>query len=105
MNIHFPLFMVLLSLFHGEEVSMHSSSTVRTAEYRSVDFSPDESISGIFFNNPASVQGKLGDLMPLLDREASLPFVYVLSYDSKQYLKMVFHPGDVEGSRYQEERS
>jgi hypothetical protein len=93
MNIHFTAFMVLLSLGHGKEISIPSSSTFPIAEGQSMDFVPDESVSGMFFEDPASVQNKLGDLMPLLDRDAPLPFIYIFSHDSKQYLKLVFHPG------------
>ena len=62
----------------------------------SVLFSPDTTINGqLFLCNPSSIKTHFGNIMPLLDKNTDLPDVYILNNTEQQYLRMIFHPGNV----------
>ncbi len=55
----------------------------------------DTSINGqIFLRAPDSIIKSLGDIVPLIDFNADLPYAYILNNSQDQYLKMYFYPGD-----------
>jgi len=64
----------------------------------SLKFIPDISVNGIFLEEHFTVESQIGDLMQFINREESLPSVYVFNNDSSQYLKLIFHPGGVKNS-------
>ena len=54
----------------------------------------DTSINGLLFlNNAASIQSVFGNIMPLTNKNADLPYLYVISNKKKEYLKLVVFPG------------
>ncbi|MFZ4401825.1 MAG: hypothetical protein ACOYO1_17480 [Bacteroidales bacterium] len=54
---------------------------------------PDTSINELSLINSTSIFNSLGDLMPYLDKDKDIPFVFILSKDKKQYFKLSFFPG------------
>ena len=58
-------------------------------------FIPDISIDKkIFLNYPISIENLFGNIMPLMERNAEFPYVYMINNEGDQYLKMIFLPGN-----------
>ncbi|MEO6903376.1 MAG: hypothetical protein ABI315_09495 [Bacteroidia bacterium] len=60
---------------------------------------PDISINKqLFLQNPESVEKVFIDIMPLLNKEAEFPDLYMFNNNKKEYLRMVLFPGSSKNS-------
>ena len=72
-----------------------ASNNETKAEVQRDIFVPDTAINNkIFLRNSSSVEKSVGDLMPFIAQEESLPDVYLSSQSGSEYLKLLFSPGD-----------
>jgi hypothetical protein len=100
MRIISPTLLVSLSLVVAcgqSKPSENKQEQVKTEkmEITEIVFKPDSTInSQIFLHNPSSTVKVLGDIMSLIDADEALPSAYFKSQNGKEYLKVVFFPGN-----------
>lgn len=88
------LFIILLSFYFSI-----STSQIFGQNKEKNHLSPDISINKeVFLRNPISVENVFGNISLLMNQDKNFPYVYFINRTKKQYLKMVFFPGDVKNS-------
>ena len=104
MNSSFLLSLVFSSLFIQSCRESNFKSNQHLVQEQSklnkmLNILPDTSINSVLFlNNSSSIQKVFGDVMPLLNKEADLPDLYMFSNSKQEYLRLVFLPGSSKNS-------
>lgn len=63
---------------------------------------PDTAIAKtIGLGNYQLIEAAFSDLMPYVDRDADLPYVYLSNKTETQFAKLIFHPGGIKNSFYE----
>lgn len=104
--MHYKIILVLSGLLFNSFVSIGSGSNglrldrdITDSDKSSKKYQPDTSVNKtIYLCNPSSITIIFGDLMSQINKNADLPDITFLNQKGNQYLKMLFHPGDIKNS-------
>jgi hypothetical protein len=97
-----PLILILVAFFIvGCEKKAETKDGANNVQEKpvsftdSIGFEPDLAVSGLLLFDNTTIESQLGDLMPFVNKNETLPSVHVMNSDRTEYLKLVFHPGSV----------